>query len=66
MRNAPSRYLHLTQDRSILHEFTGCLHLAEGLETIDEFGPPRRPASWLQVRILPRSNVPGRKRWPRR
>jgi Xaa-Pro dipeptidase len=36
MRNTPSRYLLLTQDRSILHEFTGCLHLAEGLETIDE------------------------------
>ncbi|WP_306316957.1 MULTISPECIES: Xaa-Pro peptidase family protein [unclassified Streptomyces] len=36
MRNAPSRYLLLTQERSILHEFTGCLHLAEGLETIDE------------------------------
>jgi Xaa-Pro dipeptidase len=36
MRNAPSRYLLLTQDDSILYEFTGCLHLAEGLETIDE------------------------------
>ncbi|MGK7754348.1 MULTISPECIES: M24 family metallopeptidase [unclassified Roseovarius] len=35
-RNAPSRYLLLTQDRSILFEFTGCAHLAEGLETIDE------------------------------
>ncbi|MGK7652169.1 M24 family metallopeptidase [Roseovarius sp. B08] len=35
-RNAPSRYLLLTQDRSILFEFTGCAHLADGLETIDE------------------------------
>ena len=41
MRNAPSRYLLLTQDRSILHEFTGCLHLAEGLETIDEVRPAK-------------------------
>ncbi|KAI5463874.1 peptidase M24 [Mariannaea sp. PMI_226] len=36
MRNAPSRYLLLTASRSILFEFTGCLHLAEGYETIDE------------------------------
>lgn len=35
-RNAPSRYLLLTADRSILYEFTGCEHLANGLETIDE------------------------------
>lgn len=35
-RNAPSRYLLLTADRSILFEFTGCAHLADGLETIDE------------------------------
>lgn len=35
-RNAPSRYLLLTGDRSILYEFTGCEHLAEGLDTIDE------------------------------
>lgn len=35
-RNAPSRYLVLTADRSILFEFTGCEHLADGLETIDE------------------------------
>jgi len=43
-RNAPSRYLLLTQDRSILHEFTGCLHLAdgfdpEGFNTVDEVRP---------------------------
>lgn len=36
MRNAPSRYLLLTQDYSVLYEFTGCTHLAAGLETIDE------------------------------
>ncbi|WP_017616275.1 M24 family metallopeptidase [Nocardiopsis salina] len=41
MRNAPSRYLLLTQDRSVLYEFTGCMHLAEGLETIDEIRPAR-------------------------
>jgi len=35
-RNTPSRYLILTQDRSILYEFTGCEHLCQGLETIDE------------------------------
>ncbi|CRG88995.1 hypothetical protein PISL3812_06030 [Talaromyces islandicus] len=36
MRNAPSRYLLLTANRSILLEFTGCLHLGQGYETIDE------------------------------
>ncbi|WP_343115665.1 Xaa-Pro peptidase family protein [Ostreiculturibacter nitratireducens] len=36
MRNAPSRYLLMTQDRSILFEFTGCLHLGQGFETVDE------------------------------
>ncbi|OJJ08129.1 hypothetical protein ASPVEDRAFT_878529 [Aspergillus versicolor CBS 583.65] len=36
MRNAPSRYLLLTTKRSILFEFTGCLHLSQGYETIDE------------------------------
>ncbi|CTQ60190.1 M24 family metallopeptidase [Roseibium album] len=41
MRNAPSRYLLLTLDKSILFEFTGCLHLAEGFETIDEVRPAR-------------------------
>lgn len=41
MRNAPSRYLLLTADTSILYEFTGCLHLAEGLETIDEVRPAK-------------------------
>ncbi|WP_424929922.1 M24 family metallopeptidase [Amaricoccus tamworthensis] len=35
-RNTPSRYLLLTADRSILFEFTGCAHLADALETIDE------------------------------
>ena len=31
MPDAPSRYLVLTGDRSILFEFTGCEHLADGL-----------------------------------
>lgn len=35
-RNAASRYLLLTADRSILYEFTGCERLADGLDTIDE------------------------------
>lgn len=35
-RNAPSRYLLLTADRSILYEFTGCEHLAAGFDTVDE------------------------------
>lgn len=35
-RNAPARYLIMTADRVVLYEFTGCEHLAEGLETIDE------------------------------
>lgn len=40
-RNAPSRYLLLTAARSILFEFTGCLHLAEGYQTVDEVRPAR-------------------------
>ncbi|GIZ47227.1 hypothetical protein CKM354_001032400 [Cercospora kikuchii] len=36
MRNAPSRYLLLTADRSVLFEFTSCEHLAKGYETVDE------------------------------
>ena len=38
-RNAASRYLLLTADRSILYEFTGCMHLADGFDTIDEVRP---------------------------
>ena len=38
-RNAPARYLLLTADRSILYEFTGCEHLAEGFDTVDEVRP---------------------------
>ena len=41
MRNAPSRYLLLTADRSILFEFTGCLHLGRGFETVDEVRPAK-------------------------
>ena len=40
-RNQPSRYLALTATRSILFEFAGCAHLAEGLETVDEVRPAR-------------------------
>lgn len=40
-RNAPSRYLLLTARRSILFEFTGCLHLGKGFETIDEVRPSK-------------------------
>lgn len=40
-RNAPSRYLLLTANKSILFEFTGCLHLGEGFETIDEVRPSK-------------------------
>lgn len=38
-RNTPSRYLMVTEDRTILFEFTGCEHLVDGLETIDEARP---------------------------
>ncbi len=38
-RNTPARYLLLTADRSVLFEFTGCLHLAAGFETVDEVRP---------------------------
>lgn len=41
MRNTPSRYLLMTADRAILFEFTGCLHLAEGFETVDEVRPAK-------------------------
>ena len=36
----PARYVFIPQSGPvILHEFTGCAHLAEGLETIDEIRP---------------------------
>ncbi|KAH7394397.1 peptidase M24, structural domain-containing protein [Pyrenochaeta sp. MPI-SDFR-AT-0127] len=35
-RNQASRYLVLTANRSILFEFVGCAHLADGLDTVDE------------------------------
>ncbi len=38
-RNAPARYLLVTPDTTILWEFTGCEHLADGFETIDEVRP---------------------------
>ena len=40
-RNAPARYLLLTQNDAILYEFTGCLHLADGFETITEVRPAK-------------------------
>ncbi|MDR9393358.1 MAG: Xaa-Pro peptidase family protein [Roseovarius sp.] len=40
-RNAPSRYLLMTADRAILFEFTGCQHLADGIETVDEVRPAK-------------------------
>ncbi|GMG83425.1 Xaa-Pro peptidase family protein [Paralimibaculum aggregatum] len=40
-RNAPARYLLLTEHRSILFEFTGCEHLAAGYDTVDEVRPAR-------------------------
>lgn len=60
-RNTPSRYLLVTDNRSILFEFTGCEHLADGYETVDEVRPANtasfvaagpdigsREASWAQ------------------
>jgi len=38
-RNTPSRYLLLTQTDCILYEFTGCMHLVKGLETITDVRP---------------------------
>ena len=38
-RNQPSRYLLLTENQAILHEFTGCMHLADGLETLTDVRP---------------------------
>lgn len=60
-RNTPSRYLLVTDNRSILFEFTGCEHLADGYETVDDVRPANtasfvaagpdigsREASWAQ------------------
>ncbi|MEM7751587.1 MAG: aminopeptidase P family N-terminal domain-containing protein, partial [Pseudomonadota bacterium] len=38
-RNAAARYLLLTESEVILFEFTGCMHLADGIETITEVRP---------------------------
>ncbi|KAF5701715.1 peptidase yqhT [Fusarium mundagurra] len=35
-RNPPTRYILLTTTRSIMFEFAGCLHLAQGYETADD------------------------------
>ena len=38
-RNTPARYLIVTADHTVLYEFTGCLHLAEGFETVSDVRP---------------------------
>ena len=38
-RNTPARYVLLTENDCILHDFTGCGYLAEGIETITEIRP---------------------------
>jgi Xaa-Pro dipeptidase len=38
-RNAPSRYLLLTEEHSILYEFPGCMHLARGFDTLTDIRP---------------------------
>ena len=38
-RNSPARYLLLTTNHAILFEFTGCEHLSDGFDTIDEVRP---------------------------
>jgi Xaa-Pro aminopeptidase len=38
-RNQPARYLLVTAQKTILYEFTGCTHLADGFETVDEVRP---------------------------
>jgi Xaa-Pro dipeptidase len=40
-RNAPSRYLLLTESHSVLYEFPGCMHLAAGHRTITDIRPAR-------------------------
>jgi hypothetical protein len=57
----PARYLFVAQSGPvILHEFAGCAHLAEGLETIDEIRPAITPAtSPPETRSRP-SSGPGR------
>ncbi len=35
----PARYLLVTSGKTVLYEFTGCMHLARGLETVDEVRP---------------------------
>ena len=59
MRNALACYLLLTADRSVLYEFTGCLHLAGNLETVDEVGPARTASlSAAGPHIAPSTVVP--------
>ena len=71
-RNTPSRYLLLTENNSILYEFTGCLHLGEGFETIDEVRPAKtasfvaagpdifaREKAWAEEMVATISNLTG-------
>jgi hypothetical protein len=62
MSNAPSRYLLLTATRSILFEFTGCLHLAEGYETIDEVRPAKTASFVAAGPGSSNGRYPGRKK----
>lgn len=38
-RNQPSRYLIVSADEAVLYEFTGCMHLASGIETLTDVRP---------------------------
>ena len=38
-RNQPSHYVLLTESDAILYEFTGCMHLDDGIETVTEVRP---------------------------
>ena len=38
-RNTPSRYLLVTEKETILYEFTGCMHLADGYTTVSQVRP---------------------------
>ena len=61
-RNAPSRYLLLTPARSILFEFTGCLHLADGYETVDEVRPSKTASLLRRDHASPSANARGQPR----
>ena len=64
MRNAPARYLVLTADRSILYEFTGCAHLADGLRRSTRCCRPTA-ASSPPDRASPSESAVGPSAWRR-